>query len=98
MAGRFSNLLGTVLAAFSIGTKGSRSTLSAAGLTADRAHALPDNSGTLALLSDTGRVPTRVADGATYFVPIDTQTLFAHPIELVGTGTIDVSGSLVEVA
>lgn len=43
-------------------------------------------------------VPTTVADGATYTVPADTQALFTLPITLEGTGTLDVSGALVEVA
>ncbi|MDQ3273745.1 MAG: pyocin knob domain-containing protein [Actinomycetota bacterium] len=52
MAGRFANLLGTILSSFGIGPKGAQATLSASTLTADRAHALPDKSGTVAVTSD----------------------------------------------
>lgn len=48
--GRFADLLGTVLSAFKIG----RATLSASALTAPRSFALPDKSGTFAMLDDIG--------------------------------------------
>lgn len=48
--GRFADLLGTVLSAFKIG----RATLSASALTAQRSFALPDKSGTFAMLDDIG--------------------------------------------
>ena len=58
-----SDLRGTLLSAFGIG----RSTLSAGGLTAARTHALPDKSGTVALLSDvvvSAYLPAYQASGA----------------------------------
>lgn len=42
--------------------------------------------------------PTSVADGAVFVVPLNTQILFTAPIELIGAGTIEVDGLLVEVA
>lgn len=48
MAGRFANLMGTVLGSFGIG----RATLDASGLTANRAIVLPDKAGTVAMLDD----------------------------------------------
>jgi hypothetical protein len=49
MAGTWARLLGTLLSSFGIGTKGTRATLDASGLTSNRTLTLPDASGTLAL-------------------------------------------------
>lgn len=98
--GMFANLLGTFLGSFGIGPKGARATLSASGLTADRAHTLPDKAGTIALLDDVSgarATPTLVATGTTFTVPANTQVLFTLPIELEGTAVLDVVGALVEV-
>lgn len=97
MAGKFLNLLGTVLSSFGIGPASTRATLSASLLTAPRALTLQDKAGTIALTSD-ARVPTLVLTGETYVVPVRTQTLFAHPIELQGTGTLYISGVLMGVS
>lgn len=43
-------------------------------------------------------VPYEVADGTVYAVPAGYQALFTIPIDLLGTGSIDLSGALVEVA
>jgi hypothetical protein len=43
-------------------------------------------------------VPYEVVDGAVYSVPAGTQALFTIPIDLLGTGSIDLSGALVEVS
>ena len=42
-------------------------------------------------------VPTRIAAGVTFSVPLDTQSLFTIPIELLANAVLDVSGYLVEV-
>jgi hypothetical protein len=96
VAGRFVNLLGTVLSTFGIGPKGARTTFSAAGITAERVLALPDKSGTVALTVD-AFVPTLILTGTTYSVPDSTQALFAYPIEINGSGALDISGLMLEV-
>lgn len=53
MAGRFANLLGTLLDTFSIGPKGARATLDASGLTAERTYTAPDKTGVMAMFDDT---------------------------------------------
>lgn len=69
----------------------------AAGITAHEAAENPHPEYMLASAS-LQPVPTTVADGATYTVAADTQALFTLPITLEGTGALDVSGALVEVA
>jgi hypothetical protein len=43
-------------------------------------------------------VPTLLATGQTFSIPANRQALFALPIELEGTASLDISGALVEVA
>ena len=45
-----------------------------------------------------GAVPYEVADGTVYAVTLGYQALFTIPIDLLGTGSIDLSGALVEVS
>lgn len=51
MAGRYSNLLGTLLSTFALGPKPQRATLDFSGLTAQRTYLFPDGGGTIALTS-----------------------------------------------
>lgn len=62
MAGRWLDLLGTILDTFGIGPKGARATLDASDLTANRTYALPDAGGTIALAG----IPVSQQSGTTY--------------------------------
>lgn len=53
---------------------------------------------TFAESGQAGAVPYEVADGTVYAVPAGYQALFTIPIDLLGTGSIDLSGALVEVS
>lgn len=45
-----------------------------------------------------GSVPTRIPSGSTFTVALDTQALFALPIELEGDAMLVLDGALVEVS
>jgi len=73
-----SDLAGTLLRAFRIGD----ATLDADALTAPRTHALPDQSGTLALRSEIAAslVPTTIPADTVIVIPATTQAVFRRPI------------------
>lgn len=85
--GRFlGDLLGTISASFGIGPKGTRATLSASSLTANRTLALPDAAGTLALQA----LPMTTQSGTTYtLVAGDANTLIRRTSSTLNKVLVD---------
>ena len=82
-----SDLRGTLLGSFGIG----RATISAGSLTAERTHALPDKSGTVALLSDvvvSAYLPAYQAGGAMLRLALNLD--YSLPVALAGGGVLNV--------